>query len=106
MILWTSSTGERAKIILKEHALERLFARFLYREDYDYGLPKNIDDVGGDMIIDDHPAQIAAVEAMDRHGLLITPYRGGPDPNPGELDYLYKEICRIAQPAWRRWFGL
>jgi beta-phosphoglucomutase-like phosphatase (HAD superfamily) len=105
LILWTSSTGERARRILAEHDLKRHFARFIYREDYDYGLPKDLDEIDAQLIIDDDPAQIAAAEASGADGFLITPYRGGPDPNPGELDYLYKQIHRLARRGFWRWFG-
>ncbi len=105
LVLWTSSTAERAEIILAEHDLKRHFVRCLTREDYDYGLPKDIDAVAAQVIIDDDPAQIAAAEASGALGLLITPFRGGPDPNPGELDYLYEQIRKRAGWGPWGWFG-
>ena len=96
LILWTSSTGQRARAILAEHDLERHFARLICREDYDDSGPKNIAEIGGQAIIDDDPAQVDAATASGALGLLITAYRGGPDPNPGELGQILKQLRRLA----------
>ena len=105
LILWTSSTGQRARAILAEHDLERHFGRLICREDYDDSGPKNIAEIGGQAIIDDDPAQTDAATASGALGLLITAYRGGPDPKPGELDEILKRIRRLAGPGFRGWFG-
>ena len=105
LVLWTSSTGERAELILAEHDLERHFTRLIFREDYDHQSPKDISAIGGQVIIDDDPAQIDAAEASGALGLLITPYRGGEDPSPGELDEILKAIRRLARRGFWRWIG-
>ena len=105
LVLWTSSTGQRARAILAEHDLERHFGRVICREDYDDSGPKNIAEIGGHAIIDDDPAQIDAATATGALGLLITPYRGGPDPNPGELDEILKQLRRLARAGLWGWLG-
>ena len=105
LVLWTSSTRARAELILAEHDLERHFVRTICREDYDDSGPKNIAEIGGQAIIDDDPAQVDAAEASGALGLLITPYRGGPDPAPGELDEIAGKIHRLARPGLWGWLG-
>ena len=103
LVLWTSSTRDRAELILAEHDLERHFVRTICREDYDNSGPKEIRKIGGQAIIDDDPAQVDAAEASGGLGLLITPYRGGPDPNPGELDEFLQAIRRLTRRGFWGW---
>ena len=104
LVLWTSSTRQRARIILREHDLDRFFARFVYREDYDpqnEGLVKDIRSVDGDVLVDDDPKQVNFVNSIDKRGVLITAYRGGEDPDPDELKNVRRSIL-----GWRSLFGL
>ena len=95
LALWTSSTRERARIILAEHGLDGYFGTFIYREDYDpanLGAFKDIRDIGGVYLIDDDPKQIDFVKSVGLGGFLITAYRGGDDPAPGEWEDLWKAL--------------
>ena len=106
LALWTSSTRERARIILAEHGLDRYFGTFVYREDYDPGndgAVKDIRTIGGGYLVDDDPKQIDFVKSVGLGGFLVTAYRGGDDPAPGEMERLWKAI-RSARLK-RRLFG-
>ena len=95
LALWTSSTRERAKIILAEHGFDKYFSQFVYREDYDpgnVGAVKDIRHIGGGFLIDDDPKQIKFVKSVGLGGFLITAYRGGDDPAPGEWEDLWKAL--------------
>lgn len=103
LALWTSSTRARARMILREHGFEKYFAEFVFREDYDpdnKGRGKDIRKIGGDVLIDDDPKQIRFMKKIKRRGIRITAYRGGPDPDPDEIERIYKELNR------RRLFAL
>ncbi len=114
LVLWTSSTRRRARIILAEHGLERHFRTFLFREDYDpdnRGLPKDIRDIDAHVLIDDDPKQVRFLEELGAKGrgkgrvsgILITCYRGGDDPRPGELAEIANKIHRLARPGLLGW---
>jgi len=96
LALWTSSTKERALLILRHLDLERHFAEFRFREDYDpdnRGLGKNINEIGGHVLIDDDPKQIAHMKKIRRRGILVPSYRtGGEEPEPGVFKRVYKEL--------------
>ena len=102
LVLWTSSTRQRARIILREHDLDRFFARFVYREDYDpqnEGLVKDIRQVDGDVLVDDDPKQVNFANSIGKRGVLITAYRGGEEPDPDGLKNVRKKIL-----GWRNLF--
>lgn len=95
LALWTSSTRQRALRILKDLGLREFFIEKRYREDYDpknEGKGKDIREIGGDILIDDDPKQVRFAEKIGCRGLAITAYRGGDDPNPGEMTTLYNAI--------------
>lgn len=95
LILWTSSTRERAIRILKDHKLDKYFQKFIFREDYDpdnQGLPKDIRKVNGDLLIDDDPEQIRYLKAINKKGIQVAAYRKGIQLEPDELVELYRKI--------------
>lgn len=95
--LWTSSTRERALMILRFHGFKKYFPQCVFREDYDpknKGLGKDIRKIGGDLLIDDDPKQIRFMKKIKCRGIEITAYRGGDDPDPDEIERMYKEINR------------
>ena len=78
LVLWTNSTRDRAKTILREHALIQFFDKFIYREDYDpknAGKQKDCTRLPAAFIIDDDPAEIAFNKKLGVPGYLISPYR-------------------------------
>ena len=103
LVLWTNSRRARAEIIIDEHDLGRHFARVICREDYDDQGPKEIRKIGAQVLIDDDPAQVDAATAAGALGLLITPYRGGEDPKPGQLDEILTAIRRRARKGFWGW---
>src|SRR4051812_40292623 len=79
LVLWTSSTRERAVRILAEHRVVPLFAVCLYREDYDpanAGALKDLRAIGADAIIDDDPKHVDFAKAIGKIGILVASYRG------------------------------
>ncbi len=95
LILWTSSTRERALTILNDHKLKPLFQRCLFREDYDpnhEGRPKDIRTIKGDFLIDDDPMQIDFVKSVKKDGFLISSYRKDGKAPKEELVALYQAI--------------
>ena len=65
--MWTNSTKLRAKEILLLHNLHHYFEKFIYREDYDplnKGMYKDIRKIGGQLLIDDDPAEIQFVQSL------------------------------------------
>ncbi len=81
LVLWTSSTRERAARILHEHKVEPLFDGFRFREDYDpqgIGTFKDLRTIAADAIIDDDPKHIDFAKATGKIGILVSSYRGGP----------------------------
>lgn len=95
MVLWTSSTKDRAVNILKDHDLTKYFQEFLFREDYDpefKGEVKDIRRVNGDFLVDDDPKQIDFVKSIKKDGYLITSYRKNMNLPKEELSRIYKAI--------------
>ena len=85
--LWTNSSRERAREILRHHGLNKYFRRFVYREDYDpenRGVRKDIRSIGGELLIDDDPAEIEYVRSLGLKGYLLRPYRKNAPLPPGE----------------------
>ena len=96
LYLWTSSTRGRAKEILSLHGLDRYFSKCVFREDYDpenKGIRKDIGKIGGQMLIDDDPAEIEHAKRMGLKGYLIKPYRK----NSRTSDTEYREILKMIQ---------
>lgn len=107
LVLWTSSSRERAKIILSDHEFERFFARFLFREDYDpknTGAMKDIRKIDADVLIDDDPRQVDFANKAGRRGILISAYRGGDADGSEELNAIYAAI-RKERGLFKRLFG-
>ena len=80
LILFTQSTRERARIILRDHKLEGAFAEFFFREDWDRqnrNPPKDLRLINADALIDDDPQHIAFAQALGLRGILVRAYRGG-----------------------------
>jgi len=50
--------------------------------------------VKGDILIDDDPAEIKYMKTIKKTGILISPFRKGKEPPPGELDSIYSQINR------------
>ncbi|MEO5372746.1 MAG: HAD family hydrolase [Alphaproteobacteria bacterium] len=99
LILWTSSTRQRARIMLSEHGLDHHFSRFVFREDYDprnQGLVKDIRTVNGDFLVDDDPKHVDFVRSVGREAFLIGTYRGDSSLDGGELERLYRRIKGVA----------
>ena len=95
LILWTSSTKDRAITILKDHELMPFFDECLFREDYDpdfKGAYKDIRRVKGDFLVDDDPKQIDFVKSIKKDGYLITSYRKGMNLPKEELEQVYNAI--------------
>ena len=102
LALWTNSTGRRAKTILMDLGFRRYFSIFKFREDYDpgnRGKMKDIRQIGGDILIDDDPAEVRYVNSIKKKGILISAYRKGAEPPEDELEDIYKQIK--AAGAWR-----
>ena len=96
--LWTSSTRNRALIILNDLNLKQYFNQMIFREDYDPDRqrnPKDIRRINGDILIDDDPKQIEYVCNVGRKGILISTYRDGNNANIAELELLYKKITKF-----------
>ena len=94
LALWTSSTRARALRILADHRFADFFAERVFREDYDRenkGAPKDIRRIGGDVLVDDDPKQIAFVKSVGLRGVLVKSYRGGNE-SPEVVKVLEKEI--------------
>jgi len=95
LILWTNSTKIRAREILREHQLLHFFDTIIYREDYDpgnIGVPKDIRNVSGDLLIDDDPAEIEFTRKIGRKGFLVKPYRKHSQIDPDEYENIMKMI--------------
>ena len=76
--LWTNSTRERARTILRDHDLMRYFNSSIFREDYDpdsKGIGKDIRTINGDLLVDDDPKQIEYVKSIKKKGVLVKAYR-------------------------------
>ena len=95
--LWTSSTKDRARQILKDHKLDSFFVSGLYREDYDRdnkGNRKDIRRVNADSIVDDDPAEITFAESIGKKGFLISPYRRNSKEDKEEIARLLKFLSQ------------
>jgi hydroxymethylpyrimidine pyrophosphatase-like HAD family hydrolase len=104
LVLWTSSTRERAVRILAEHKVVPLFSTFRYREDYDpgnTGALKDLRAIGADAIIDDDPKHVDFAKAIGKIGILVTSYRGGPC-KPNDLAHVLPAL-KPAKQGWMRW---
>lgn len=95
LVLWTSSTRNRAKRILRDHGLRDPFSQFVFREDYDpenAGLHKDIRKVEGAFLVDDDPKQIDFVRSIKKQGFLITSFRSDKPVDRAEIDTLHRAI--------------
>jgi phosphoglycolate phosphatase-like HAD superfamily hydrolase len=104
LILWTSSTRERAVQILAEHEVAPLFADFRYREDYDpanTGAFKDLRAIGADAIIDDDPKHVDFATSIGKIGILVASYRGRAL-KPDDLAHV-RPALKPAKPGWLRW---
>jgi hydroxymethylpyrimidine pyrophosphatase-like HAD family hydrolase len=104
LVLWTSSTRERATRILAEHRVVGLFAACLYREDYDpdnRGVVKDLRAIDADAIIDDDPKHVDFAASIGRIGILVASYRG----RALQADDLARVRARLqpARSGWLRW---
>ena len=94
LFLWTSSTRSRAREILRLHGIDHYFTRCIYREDYDpgnKGVRKDIRKIGGEMLIDDDPAETCFTEKLGLKSYLVEPYRK----NMKTGSHEYSEIIKI-----------
>jgi FMN phosphatase YigB (HAD superfamily) len=97
LILFTQSTRDRARIILRDHRLEELFGAFFFREDWDrqnVNPPKDLRLVRAEALVDDDPKHVAFARSLGKRGILVRSYRGG-SVNPRELD----EVARALRPT-------
>ena len=104
LILWTSSTRQRAETILTSHGLKRHFREFKFREDYDpdnRGAVKDLRTFGCDAIIDDDPKHVDFANSIGLKGVLVASYRGGPAKDPDEL----KRVLAAFKPERGGLFG-
>lgn len=95
MMIYTSSTRERAERILDDLKLAPFFARLIAREDYDPGNTGRIKDVKSlraDWFIDDDPKQIAAVKKQGVKVFQVAAYRRRVKLEAGELEALEKAV--------------
>jgi len=103
LIVFTSSTRDRARIILRDHDLAKYFTRSVFREDYDAqnaGRAKDLRLFGADVLIDDDPGHVAFVESIGLHGIRISSFRGE-RVNPAELDRIFRAIAARNSPLQR-----
>lgn len=106
LVLWTSSTRERAVRLLAEHRVVPLFTAFRYREDYDpgnTGALKDLRAIGADAIIDDDPKQVDFAKSIGKIGILVTSYRGGPR-KPDDLAHVLPALSP-PKKGWLRWLN-
>src|SRR4051812_35644971 len=104
LVLWTSSTRERAVKILAEHKVEALFSAFRFREDYDpknTGAVKDLRAIDADAIIDDDPKHIEFAKTIGKIGILVASYRGAVL-RSDDLAHVLPAL-RPAKKGWRRW---
>jgi FMN phosphatase YigB (HAD superfamily) len=97
LVLWTNSTRDRARSILREHDIDRYFRRCVFREDYDpsdKGTRKDVRSVRGDVLVDDSPEEVAFATSVGVRAFRIASYRKGGQPPAGELDELYRFVTR------------
>ena len=106
--LWTSSTKERAKMILTSNKIKNFFSEFIYREDYD---PENLSNrrkdirrIGGTILIDDDPNEISFVKSLGLTGILVSPYRKGVVPPAADLENIRKAVSKDSASFLKRLF--
>ena len=95
LVLWTSSSRQRAMDILRLHDLRRRFAKVICREDYDpedRGVRKDIRRIKGDFIVDDDPEEVSYARSLGRSGFLIPAYRKGRPADPADCARLREAI--------------
>ena len=101
--VFTTSTKARARKILRDHDLTRLFKHIVCREDYvkkeGASMLKNIGIIKGDVLIDDDPKQIQHVQKLGKRGIRIAAYRHGKVMSKCEL----KTIAKALKPWWKIW---
>ncbi len=101
--LWTSSTRERAKTILHSHKIHSYFSDFLFREDYDpknIGKNKDIRKVGGSILVDDDPKEIAFVQSLGLKGVLVSAYRKSSKPPESDLQRIREAVYEKGRSFW------
>ncbi len=94
LYLWTNSSGNRAREILRLHKLDHYFTKCIYREDYDpanKGIRKDIRKISGEMLIDDDPAETGFTEKLGLKAYLVASYRKNMKTDDNE----YKAIMKI-----------
>jgi len=97
LYLWTNSTKQRAKFILREHKLDIYFDKFIFREDYDkknQGIRKDIRKINADMLIDDDPDEISYMKSIGKKGILIKSFKSNSIILNSEFDNLYRKIIK------------
>jgi phosphoglycolate phosphatase-like HAD superfamily hydrolase len=97
LVLWTNSRRDRARAILRDHDLARYFARCVFRENYDprdEGVRKDIRKIGGDVLVDDSPEEIAFAKSVGVRAFRIGSFRKGTRPPPGEMQELARFLSR------------
>lgn len=106
LVLWTSSTRERAVRILAEHKVVPLFASLRYREDYDpgnTGAVKDLRTIGADAIIDDDPKHVDFARSIGKLGILVTSFRGAPL-KADDLAHV-RQAFKPPKQGWLRWLN-
>jgi beta-phosphoglucomutase-like phosphatase (HAD superfamily) len=97
LALWTNSRRDRARAILHDHDLARYFPRCVFREDYDprdEGVRKDIRKIGGDVLVDDSPEEIAFTKSVGVRAFRVSSFRKGTRPPPGEMQELSRFLSR------------
>jgi len=95
LYLWTNSSRSRAKDILSHLKLDHYFSKCIYREDYDpqnKGVRKDIRKIGGEMLIDDDPAETRFTEKLGLQAYLVKSYRKNMKTDSNEYDEIIKII--------------
>ena len=109
LVLWTSSTRDRARQILRWHDFERHFKAFYFREDYDpnnLGLVKDLRRIDADVLIDDDPKHCRAAEAAGKIGILVTSFRGKDSARAEEMEAVLHTLRSSGGLLQRLWGGL
>jgi FMN phosphatase YigB (HAD superfamily) len=109
LVLFTSSTRQRALQILEWHGFTHYFTAKYFREDYDpenRGVIKDLAQIGADILIDDDPKHCAAAKQAGRIGILVKSYRGGASAGADEMDAVMEQVRQASRPSlrnlWRR----
>ena len=104
LFLWTNSRKDRAIEIINRLNLRKYFKQMLFREDYDpdnKGNRKDIRKLGGDILIDDDPKEIAFTDSIGLKGIYISPYRAGGKSSAEEIGKIYQEINKLSNGLGR-----